>query len=407
MGIQRLLTLREWSPTELTLHPDELGELQAVGADVTVQPRGPGRYVVQPGSMVGTITTPRLRLLIEPKFTVERIFWMLGYTHRIRFLRTAAQLGSEANLTEGFVSVFLAILRQRLRRGLLMGYLTVEESLHGMRGRLRTADQLRRRFALALPMEVAYDDYTEDIAENRLIKAALRRLEALRLDSPVLRTRLAEALGAFGVVTDLRYAKQQLPNFSYTRLNEHYRPLLDLSALIIENSSLELREGRFAAAGLLFDMNKVFEDFVFAALGHRLRPALAPNDRWLQGRSVGLDTGGNLNPEPDLSWWRGHDCLFVGDAKYKATKAGVPDDLYQLLAYCTATGLDSGLLVYAVQPVGSITHQIVRGGPQLTVAALDLDAPLDTVAARLDELAASIAAAASSRYTAVAELPAA
>ena len=397
MGPQRLLKLTEWSPTEVALQPNELAELQATGTDLTVQPRGPGRYLVQPGSVVGTVTTPHLRLLVEPKFTVERLFWMLGYTHRIRFLRTTAQLGREANFTEGFISVFLTILRQRLRRGLLMGYLTVEESLHGMRGRLRTADQLRRRFALALPVEVTYDDYTEDIAENRLIKAALRRLEALQIESPMLRTRLAEALGAFSVVTDLRYSKQQVPNFRYTRLNEHYRPLLELSTLIIENSSLELREGRFAAAGLLFNMNQIFEDFVFAALGQRLKPTFAPNDRWAQGRSIWLDTGGNLKPEPDLSWWRGRDCLFVGDAKYKETKAGALADVYQLLAYCAATGLDSGLLVYAVQPTGSITHQVVRRGPQLTVAAVELDAPLAAVEARLDELAASIAAAASSR----------
>ena len=41
---------------------------------------------------------------------------------------------------------------------------------------------------------------------------------------------------------------------------------------------------------------------------------------------------------PDLSWWDGPTCTFVGDAKYKnITGERVPNaDLYQLLAYATA-----------------------------------------------------------------------
>ena len=38
----------------------------------------------------------------------------------------------------------------------------------------------------------------------------------------------------------------------------------------------------------------------------------------------------------------------VADTKYKLPEHGLPvDDLYQLLAYCVALDLPSGLLVYA------------------------------------------------------------
>ena len=139
-----------------------------------------------------------------------------------------------------------------------------------LRGRLRTAEQVRRRFGLPLPAEVQYDDYTEDTPENRLIKAAARRLERFQPTSRVLRARLAEIIESMGLVRDVQYERNALPTFRYTRLNNHYRPIIDLSALVLRNLALEIRPGRHEVRALLFDMNQVFEDFVFESLRRAL-----------------------------------------------------------------------------------------------------------------------------------------
>jgi len=88
--------------------------------------------------------------------------------------------------------------------------------------------------------------------------------------------------------------------------------------------------------------------------------------------------------------------MFVGDAKYKLTDEGQLSDLYQLLAYCIATGGDSGLLVYAEQPTGPTHHKIVHGGPTLQVESVDVTSPIPEIERRLDELATSIEAAVAS-----------
>ena len=52
--------------------------------------------------------------------------------------------------------------------------------------------------------------------------------------------------------------------------------------------------------------------------------------------------------QPDLVLRRAGRDVAVADAKYKLPEHGLPvDDLYQLLAYCVALNLSSGLLVYA------------------------------------------------------------
>ena len=176
--------------------------------------------------------------------------------------------------------------------------------------------------------------------------------------------------------------------------------MLELAALLVRNTSVELHPGAASTSSILFDMNDVFEDFVFAAIGDELRGILPPAYRWRQGKSVALDEERRVRPEPDLSLWHGSRCVFVGDAKYKETEQGEVGDIYQLLAYCSATGLDEGLLLYAEKPSGPSVHRVVRGGPRLRVETVDVTAPLDQVRDRCRTLAVDFAASATAAVAA-------
>jgi 5-methylcytosine-specific restriction enzyme subunit McrC len=178
-----------------------------------------------------------------------------------------------------------------------MSYLQREEALPTIRGRVRFAEQARRRYDLPLPIEVRYDDYTVDVEANRLVKAALRRIERLRLRDPRLRRRTAEALASFDGVSDVIFDARHLPTFSYTRLDERYRPVLELAALLVRNTSVDLHPGAATTSSILFDMNDVFEDFVFAAIGDELRSILPTRYRWRQGKSIALDEDRSVRAE--------------------------------------------------------------------------------------------------------------
>src|ERR1700722_9153359 len=54
--------------------------------------------------------------------------------------------------------------------GLLRGYVHREERSVELRGRLRFGDQIAHGGGLPLPVEVSYDDFTQDILENRMLK---------------------------------------------------------------------------------------------------------------------------------------------------------------------------------------------------------------------------------------------
>jgi hypothetical protein len=66
-----------------------------------------------------------------------------------------------------------------------------------------------------------------------------------------------------------------------------------------------------------------------------------------KGRDLKLDEEGKYKLLPDISCWTGDSCRFIADAKYKDIDSKEPPsaDIYQMLAYCTATQLQSGLLI--------------------------------------------------------------
>ena len=102
-----------------------------------------------------------------------------------------------------------------------------------------------------------------------------------------------------------------------------------------------------------------------------------------------LDAKNRIGLRPDLTWWDGRSCQFVGDAKYKnVTDKRVPNaDLYQLLAYVTALDLPGGLLIYAQGEANEGTFSVRHSKRRLEVAALDLTGRLDQVLDRVRDLA--------------------
>ena len=290
-----------------------------------------------------------------------------------------------------------AAARRAFSRGLLHGYRTEEEALYTVRGRIRFAEQIRRRFGVPLPVEVRYDEFTDDILENRLVRAATTRLGAMPLRSSEARRGLGWTAGLLDNVSPVEFPRHSVPEVDFDRLNEHYREVVALSRLVLRHSAFESGRGEVRASGFLMNMNDVFQEFVTVALREALGVSESAfcSDRDLTGnRRIYLDKARDVKLEPDLTWWVGDDCVFVGDAKYKKVKdESVPNaDLYQMLAYVTALDLPGGLLVYAKGDADVAEHVVRHSGKRLEVAALDLSGTFDEVLASVSGLADKVRA---------------
>ncbi len=196
-------------------------------------------------------------------------------------------------------------------------------------------------------------------------------------------------------VAPVRCSPHDVPELAFDRLNEHYREVVTLSRLILRHRALELGRGERRAAGFLIDMNKVFQGFVTRAL----RESLGLSERTFcsdkglrRRRPIFLDHARKLGLEPDLTWWQGSTCTFVGDAKYKRIDVkGVPHaDLYQILAYAAALDLPGGLLVYAKGESEPVAHEIRPLDKRLEIATLDLEGPIAEILTTIGRVADTV-----------------
>ncbi len=352
-----------------------------------------GVYDIRPGSSVGVVSAGERQIVISPKIGFERAMFLVSYAiGRGRWSDDVARLARADLIVEAVAIAFARHLRIALGRGVLRGYRRQEDSLHTVRGRIRFDDQLRVRLGVAPPIEVAFDEFTEDIEENRLLRAALDRLRRFPMRSRLPARRLRPHEVALTDVQLIPYETRALPEIHFTRLNEHYRDAVALAKLILEGTSYELEGGEVRATAFLIDMNKVFEDFVVIALREALRLTAAEFPQGAGHRHVRLDRRERVRLQPDLSWWDAATCDFVGDVKYKRTNVeGIEHaDLYQLLAYTVALDLPRGLLVYGAGVETPVTHDVVQAGKQLFVRTLDVSEEPETILENVRELAAEV-----------------
>jgi 5-methylcytosine-specific restriction enzyme subunit McrC len=343
-----------------------------------------------------------LQVVVRPKLDAAEAMFLISYAidpsawrdPLSAWLDEIVELDRDTELYEAIVPSFLRHLNRALARGVLQGYRTEEEALLTVRGRVRFDEQIRRRFGLALPIEVSYDEFTEDIELNRILRAAVARAARMPLRRHEHREGLRAVDAALERVALVEYARAPAPP-SYTRLNEHYRGAVELGRLILDSSGFELRTGEIASHAFLIDMNKVFERFAIVALREELRVDEQTFPSAAAGRRLHLDERAQplIDLEPDLSWWEPDGRpSFVGDLKYKRTQLDEVKhaDMYQLLAYTIATDLPAGLLIYAAGEADSGTHIVRHTGKRLEVRALDISGHPDEVRERVRGIAARI-----------------
>jgi 5-methylcytosine-specific restriction enzyme subunit McrC len=395
----------------MKLADDERAALRTLvpGITITESELGPDFYVLNPGGRVGAVQIGPKRFVLRPKIGVRRLLFLISYSMDPRQWR---QLGfdfeDDDDLFEALIPGFAFQVEQALRRGLCSGYRREEGALPTVRGQIRVADQIRNHFGVMPPVECSYDEFTDDIPMNQLLKAAIVRLGMLRIKSPTSRVRLRSLAAAFSNVTYVSFDPEHLPAVRYDRANAHFRGPVEFARLILRSRSIDAGAGRVSAASFLINLATVFEDFVVTALREMLGISPQSFPRHAAGWPLFLDAGKQLRLEPDISWWSHGRCVLIGDVKYKRTPdtAGVKHpDLYQLLAYTTAAQLPHGLLIYAAGEETSREISIPAATKVIEIATLSLDREPSGVLAQVKQISARVSHLATSGRTSSAATP--
>ena len=202
---------------------------EADGGRLIVDERRDGVWI-SAKSWVGVVRFTDFEVRVVPKLHGGNlgVVRMLDYASGVNALRrydAARELEAVGDdLIELIAWLFADATMRIVRDGLLSDYVSREDTLHALRGRLRVLAQVQQRFGRVDPLEVAFDEFESDIPENQVLAAALDATRSI-VRTPLVQRPIRRLHSIFHEAADPSGidALETLRGLAYTRRNEHYR----------------------------------------------------------------------------------------------------------------------------------------------------------------------------------------
>ena len=183
---------------------------------------------------------------------------MVSLTHADLKLRNTS-------LLDLYINHFLNEVESILRRGLVKSYRHKSGNVNALKGRLLFNQQISRNLLHKERFYTEHQVYDYNHKVNQILDKALDVLEHLPNSSVYLDRILRLKMG----FPELNKSHVNEATFSRLRLNrktEHYSRAIQLAKLIILNFSPDIQGGKEDVLAILFDMNELWERYVFKML---------------------------------------------------------------------------------------------------------------------------------------------
>ncbi|WP_376704200.1 restriction endonuclease [Mesorhizobium sp. ISC25] len=376
-----------------------------------------GRYL-RAQNVVGVISAEDCTLEILPKIdgihsdigVRRRLVHMLAVAHDLDIAadRVAALGIQHETLLEILIRLFTDQLIDAVRSGLPRRYVEQRDDLPALRGRLDVARQFTTFAADATRLACRYDELSPDIALNRILKAAVTRLQRLARRAETQR-RLAELAFAYADVEQVPRRDLPWERLSLDRTDSRWRPLVDFARLLLGDRFQTTSAGETQGTALLFDMGMLFETYIARSLHRALRDTKlrVVAQGGLRYCLAELDENDRRGPErfqtrPDILVKDGACVVMVIDTKWKRLARNTEDrkrgvvqaDIYQMMAYARLYASSRLTLLYPHhdelgENEGMLRQYTVAAGVErLAIATIDLSDPT-SVEMRLRSLVGS------------------
>ena len=228
--------------------------------------------VLQAQNYVGVIQTkdgttieilPKIKNLDEQK-SKEILIKMLKTLKNSPFkhFNSANLKAHKMPLLEIFISMFLEELAKLVQKGIKSDYVQKEENLKFLKGKLKISEQIKQNSVHKERFFVEYEQFCSDRVENRLIKTTLEYLYK-KSKSNKNQQRIREFLFIFDEIKVSHNIKTDFEKIKLNRQMKDYEQVLLWCKTFLLENSFSPYKGNDIAFALLFDMNLLFESYVY------------------------------------------------------------------------------------------------------------------------------------------------
>lgn len=313
---------------------------------------------------VGVIKYKNIQFEILPKLLskgqdrdkiLKNLLYMLSYTKQLDIKdHEIANLTSCQNpFIEALIRVFAERLFDALKRFVPKNYEVFEENTIAFKGKLKIAENIRYNLANKSKFFCEFDSFTEDNSLNQLFLYVSTRLQLISQD-PHNKKILKFIINTYSDISFRYFNYHDLKHIHLNRSQQAFKLPFSLAEMFLEHSSVDMSKHNFDNIALIWDMNVLFEEFIFEFL-KRNREALGIYDvKYQKGRRL-LKSKDNQHYYANtfidmLITTKNNPSGIILDTKYKLKSDNYGDfdnaDIFQVVTYCRLHNSNDAVLLY-------------------------------------------------------------
>ncbi|WKA54474.1 5-methylcytosine restriction system specificity protein McrC [Planococcus shixiaomingii] len=167
---------------------------------------------------------------------IRNIYYMLSYAYQTLNLSEYKEVGTEdfENVKELYAEILSIGIPVLLRGGLSKDYISVEETSNVIKGKIDINSTLKKNTLVNKKVSVIYDEFSENILLNQIIKATLVYLSRSNQLSGKKRRLFYGFLPYFTEVADVELNLKLWRKVRYNRQNIRYQFIVDVCRYLYE-----------------------------------------------------------------------------------------------------------------------------------------------------------------------------
>ena len=246
------------------------------------------------------------------------------------------------SLLDILAKVFSKKLLNELQKGLYREYVSKEEALSTIKGKILISKSIKENTINKNKMNCKYDEFTEDNLFNAILKRAISVI-LFSIKNDDVKKELNIINNVLNYISDIYIPNNIILNYKLNRMNNRFLECFTLAKLILLNSSMDKSLGKENGFSILFEMNYLYEEYIGVLLKEVFNDTNISINTQEKSRYLLWNTLKERNEialKPDIVIYKDNKPKVIIDTKWKSSSINnieiySQSDIYQMYAYIT------------------------------------------------------------------------